>query len=56
MLATKSYPAPAGGHRYGAVLTFTVPKDVRIIDMSAALQDASGNVITRTRVQEAYAA
>jgi hypothetical protein len=56
VLATQSYAAPAGGHRYGAVLTFAVPKDVREIDMLADLKDATGAILAETLVQEKYAA
>jgi hypothetical protein len=56
VLAQQSYPAPAGGHRYGAVLNFTVPKDVTVIYTSAVLQDAQGKVIASTVIQENYAA
>lgn len=56
VLATQSYAAPAGGHRYGAVLTFVVPKDVREIDMLADLKDATGAILAETVVQEKYAA
>jgi len=56
VLAQQSYPAPTGGHRFGALLKFTVPKDVTVIDMMAVLQDAQGHVIAKTSVQENYAA
>jgi hypothetical protein len=56
VLAQASYPAPTGGHRFGGLLKFTVPKDVTVIDMMAVLQDAQGHVIAKTSVQQSYAA
>jgi hypothetical protein len=55
VLATQTYAAPNGGHRYGARLTFTIPADTQEVDMSAVLQDANGSVIATTVVQAYHA-
>jgi hypothetical protein len=54
VLASQAYPAPAGGHRFGARLTFVIPKDVREVDMVSDLQDASGKILASSVVQQYF--
>ncbi|HEV7678966.1 MAG TPA: hypothetical protein VGQ42_10400 [Candidatus Dormibacteraeota bacterium] len=54
VVATQSYPAPAGGHQFRTQLKFTVPAHAKKISYTAALKNAAGGTIVEAQPTEGY--
>jgi hypothetical protein len=51
---SQTYAAPAGAHRFGGALKFTIPPHAKKVVYDCLLEDASGKVLTQSAPQTTY--